>query len=92
MKYLIVQDWRSTHGNHAGMKHMCDLLKKEYPLEYEVYVKEMPKVWENPKTFLEKIQWKLFGAKAQKAYFKTTYPKEYLELCKPMFFFLRKYI
>lgn len=85
MKYLIVQDWRSTHGNHAGMKHMCDLLKKKYPSDYEVYVKEMPKVWENPKTFLEKIQWKLFGARAQKTYIKTTYPKEYLELCKPMF-------
>lgn len=85
MKYLIVQDWRSTHGNHAGMKHMCDLLKKKYPSDYEVYVKEMPKVWENPKTFLEKIQWKLFGARAQKTYIKTTYPNEYLELCKPMF-------
>ena len=85
MKYLIVQDWRSTHGNHAGMKHMCDLLKKKYPSDYEVYVKEMPKVWENPKTFLEKIQWKLFGVRAQKTYIKTTYPNEYLELCKPMF-------
>lgn len=85
MKYLIVQDWRSTHSNHAGMKHMCDLLKKKYPSDYEVYVKEMPKVWENPKTFLEKIQWKLFGARAQKTYIKTTYPNEYLELCKPMF-------
>lgn len=85
MKYLIVQDWRSTHGNHAGMKHMCDLLKKKYPSDYEVYVKEMPKVWENPKTFLEKIQWKLFGTRAQKTYIKTTYPNEYLELCKPMF-------
>lgn len=85
MKYLIVQDWRSTHGNHAGMKHMCDLLKKKYPSDYEVYVKEMPKVWEKPKTFLEKIQWKLFGARAQKTYIKTTYPNEYLELCKPMF-------
>lgn len=85
MKYLIVQDWRSTHGNHAGMRHMCDMLKKKYPAEYEVYVKEMPKVWEYSKTFLEKIHWKLFGARAQKAYLEITYPKEYLELCKPMF-------
>ena len=38
MKYLIVQDWPSTHGNHAGMKHMCDLLVERYPNEYELYI------------------------------------------------------
>ena len=61
MKYLIVQDWRSTHGNHAGMKHMCNLLEEKYPAKYEVYVKDIPKEWEKPKTFFEKIRWKLFG-------------------------------
>lgn len=45
MKYLIVQDWPSTHGNHAGMVHMCKLLQKKYPTEYEVIIKR------NPKTF-----------------------------------------
>lgn len=85
MKYLIVQDWRSTHGNHAGMKHMCDMLVDKYPTEYEVYVKEMLKEWKEPKTFLEKIQWKLFGARAKKKYLETIYPKEYMELCQPMF-------
>lgn len=38
MKYLIVQDWPSTHGNHAGMMHMCNLLKAKYPCEYEVII------------------------------------------------------
>lgn len=36
MKYLIVQDWRSTSGNHAGMVHMCNLLKDKYPNDYIV--------------------------------------------------------
>lgn len=36
MKYLIVQEWENTKGNHAGMKHMCDLLGKKYPDKYRV--------------------------------------------------------
>lgn len=55
MKYLIVQDWQSTHGNHAGMKHMCDLLVAKYHGEYEMYVKECPKLWKSPKTLVEKF-------------------------------------
>ena len=39
MKYLIVQDWNSTHDNHAGMVHMCRLLVDKYPNEYEMFVK-----------------------------------------------------
>lgn len=85
MKYLIVQDWNSTHGNHAGMKHMCDLLEDKYPTEYEAYVKKIPKKWKPAKTIWEKIQWKLFGARNRNRYLKKTYPQEYLELCKPMF-------
>lgn len=54
MKYLIVQDWQSTHGNHAGMKHMCDLLVANYPDEYKMFVKECPRTWKSPRTFMEK--------------------------------------
>lgn len=54
MKYLIVQDWQSTHGNHAGMKHMCDLLVAKYPDEYKMFVKECPRTWKSPRTFMEK--------------------------------------
>lgn len=36
MKYLIVQDWESTSGNHAGMVHMCNLLKDRFSTEYTV--------------------------------------------------------
>lgn len=85
MKYLIVQDWRSTHGNHAGMKHMCDLLVTKYPDDYEMYVKECPKTWKTPKTFMEKIRWHVYDKYAQRKYINKTYQKEYLELCKPMF-------
>lgn len=85
MKYLIVQDWPSTHGNHAGMKHMCDLLVAKYPDEYKVFVKECPRTWKSPRTFMEKICWRLYGKYAKEHYLKKTYPLEYLELCSPMF-------
>lgn len=90
MKYLIVQDWTSTHGNHAGMKHMCDLLVERYPNEYEMYVKDCPRTWKSPHTFLEKVRWHLLDKYAQKKYQAETYPKEYIELCKPMFDKLRE--
>lgn len=35
MKYLVVQEWGNTKGNHAGMVHMCDLLVAQYPEIYE---------------------------------------------------------
>ena len=85
MKYLIVQDWRSTHGNHAGMKHMCDLLVAKYPDEYKMFVKECPRTWKSPRTFMEKISWRLYGKYAKEYYLKKTYPREYLKLCIPMF-------
>ncbi len=85
MKYLIVQDWSNTHGNHAGMKHMCDLLVEKYPGEYEMYVKECPRTWKSPHTFFEKVRWRLFDRYAQKKYRTQTFQKEYLQLCSPMF-------
>lgn len=85
MKYLIVQDWQSTHGNHAGMKHMCDLLVAKYPYEYKMFVKECPRTWKSPRTFMEKICWHLYGKYAKEHYLKKTYPREYLKLCIPMF-------
>lgn len=85
MKYLIVQDWQSTHGNHAGMKHMCDLLVAKYPEEYESYVKESPKTWKSPTTFIEKVRWHIYDKYAQKKYLSETYQKEYFDLCQPMF-------
>ncbi len=85
MKYLIVQDWRSTHGNHAGMKHMCDLLVRKYPDEYEMFVKDCPKVWNSPKKIIEKIRWHVWDKRVRDLYLTKTYPKEYLKLCKPMF-------
>lgn len=85
MKYLIVQDWQSTHGNHAGMKHMCDLLVAKYPDEYKVFVKECPRTWKSPRTFMEKICWRLYGKYAKEHYLTKTYPLEYLGLCSPLF-------
>lgn len=38
MKYLICQDWRNTTDNHAGMKHMCRLLMKNFPNDYKIII------------------------------------------------------
>ncbi len=73
------------HGNHAGMKHMCDLLVAKYHGEYEMYVKECPKLWKSPKTLVEKIRWHIYDKYVKRRYINKTYQKEYLELCKPMF-------
>lgn len=67
------------------MKHMCDLLVAKYPDEYKVFVKECPRTWKSPRTFMEKICWRLYGKYAKEHYLKKTYPLEYLELCSPMF-------
>lgn len=85
MKYLVVQDWQSTHGNHAGMVHMCKLLIDKYPNEYELIIKECPKVWKSPKTITEKIRWYFYDKRKQKKYISEIYPKEYLQICKSMF-------
>lgn len=42
MKYLVVQDWESTHGNHAGMVHMCKMLVEAYPNKYQMIVQQYP--------------------------------------------------
>ena len=42
MKYLVVQDWPNTHGNHAGMVHMSDMLVEKYPGEYCKICKPIP--------------------------------------------------
>lgn len=89
MKYLIVQNWNNTNGNHAGMKHMCDLLVAKYPMDYEMYVKECPKVWDIPKTFWGRLQWYLYKGYAQKKNIYDIYPQEYIELCQPMFYKLK---
>lgn len=86
MKYLIVQDWQSTHGNHAGMVHMCKMLKEKWPEEYEVFVKASPKS-SKPITG-NWLKRKLVG---KYRYYKGMYYKKhtclqnYLSLCQPMF-------
>ena len=38
MNYIFCQNWKNTDGNHAGMKHMCQLLKENYPGKYELII------------------------------------------------------
>lgn len=86
MKYLIVQDWNSTHGNHAGMVHMCRMLCNKWPHLYKMYVKPQPKQWKmiEGKSFFLRFLRKIQSYK-RKYYLKSVYPREYLELCKPIF-------
>lgn len=86
MKYLIVQDWQSTHGNHAGMVHMCEMLKEKWPEEYEIFVKDSPK--SSKPISGNWLKRKLIG---KYRYYKGMYYKKhtclqnYLSLCQPMF-------
>ena len=36
MNYFICQEWKSTKGNHAGMSHLCRLIKDCYKNEVRV--------------------------------------------------------
>lgn len=38
MIYFIVQDWQNTHGNHAGMRHLCKEIEKLDPSNVKVFV------------------------------------------------------
>ena len=60
MKYLICQDYSNTTNNHAGIKHMCMLLKKYYPEQYEIIV--FPDLYKNLdiNTIYGKIMMKIF--------------------------------
>lgn len=83
MKYLIVQDWESTSGNHAGMVHMCKLLVEKYPDEYEMFVKPKPRNWNFKNGLLGKVQNRII--RLRKRWYETkTFPKEYMELCTPL--------
>lgn len=78
MKYLIVQDWPSTHGNHAGMLHMCNLLKEKYPNDYKVIVSEcLPNIpWDGPVGIR---QWNRIR---HYIYEKYIYPHHLISLCR----------
>jgi hypothetical protein len=38
MKYLICQEWKNTKGNHAGMVHLCKLIYKKNPNDYQLII------------------------------------------------------
>lgn len=81
MKYLIVQQWNNTKGNHAGMVHMCDLLVELYPHQYMKIEKSQPN---KPSPRKNKIIRRLMAAYDYKQYTKA-YINEYLQICQPMF-------
>lgn len=92
MKYLIVQDWPNTHNNHAGMVHMCNLLKQTFPNEYTVLVQKSPR-------YLNFRQ-RTLNVKFRQFYEKYIFPWLVIRLCKKTFplikegdeFFLLEYL
>lgn len=85
MNYLVVQDWKNTHGNHAGMVHMCKLLEQLHPNQYKVLIKNQPNLFVSEKSPWGQIKriWNHFIAKPY--YLKHTFPKECMNLCSSMF-------
>ena len=80
MKYLIVQEWQSTKGNHAGMSHMCDLLVDSWPEQYVKICKSSPTPLRLKSAGgLKGVIGKLIGL-----IYKKKYAREYLKLCKPI--------
>ncbi len=57
MKYLICQDWENTANNHAGMKHLCNLLKDKFYNEYHVVV--LKEIKNRKPTFFNRLKNKI---------------------------------
>lgn len=85
MKFLVVQDWESTHGNHAGMVHMCDMLIERYPNDYIKIQKpcppHMPIRNKITKRFMGWLDFKLYRKR---------WVNDYMNICKPMINQLKK--
>ena len=81
MKYLVVQDWSNTRGNHAGMEHMCDLLVERWPNEYTKICKGEP----SPIIKRENILLRKLLGRYDKYIHSKKWKEEYMQLCKVMF-------
>lgn len=85
MRYLIVQDWQNTKGNHAGMVHMCRLLCENYPTEYKMIVKDCPppmKVRNN--ALIKKLM-----LRYDLEVYRRQYVRDYMRICQSMFSLLK---
>ena len=85
MKYLIVQDWKSTHGNHAGMVHMCNLLVERWPDKYTKICKSLPTTIPVRGNWLtRKIYCRIDRSRLRKAW-----NRDYMSICQEMFHHLQ---
>lgn len=78
MKYLVVQEWLSTKGNHTGMNHMCDLLVSHYPREFVKIVHTNPPKIIRGTSVVKKI-YRVFYL----LYYRMLSRRRYIELLKP---------
>ena len=85
MKFLVVQEWDNTKGNHAGMSHMCDMLVNKYPNEYIKITKASPIPLPTRNIVLARlIGW------YDRLIWKKKWISDYMKICKPMFSNLQK--
>lgn len=77
MKYLVVQEWHSTKNNHAGMLHMCNLLKNKYPNDYYI-IKKNCNFIQNTNVFCRILNKIIVLAN------RIIYPISYLWICRKM--------
>lgn len=80
MKYLVVQEWDNTKGNHAGMSHMCDMLLDKYPGEYFKITKAIPQ----PLPMRNKLASRVLGWYDRKRW-ENEWKNDYKAICQPMF-------
>ena len=88
MKYLVVQDWPNTHGNHAGMVHMSDMLVEKYPGDYCKICKPIPLKKQSNSRYGRWLY--IIKRKILISFFVDVWVKEYMPYCKPMLEQLKK--
>lgn len=80
MKYLVVQEWDNTRGNHAGMSHMCDMLVENYPEHYVKITKDCPTPLPNRGRLLSLLcRW------YDRMRWRKEWNDDYIRICQPMF-------
>lgn len=89
MKYLVVQDWENTHGNHAGMVHLCDMLVERYPNEYFKICKPIDSALTRKTTIFSK-RLRILRNKILKSFFLNYWVKNHMSYCCPMLERLQK--
>ena len=61
MIYFIVQDWQNTHGNHAGMCHLCKEIKRLDLPNVKIIIVPNIRIWGRNTKILQNLLYVLFS-------------------------------